>query len=98
MLCTDDPEQLSIGAEYIMNEKSLLHIDIFSYIDEPSTQVEKTEIRPETFEMGGLTFYMIENTRSYTVAWLTENFECYIGGAKDMEPEILKEIVCSMFN
>lgn len=97
ILYVDDPEQLIIDATYYLNEGRPLNISIASYTDEPSGQVEKTDAAPETFEVGGITFYLIENTVNYTVAWLTDHYECYIGGAKGMDQETLREIVYSMF-
>ena len=98
VLYIDDPEQLIIVATYYLNDGNPLHISIQSYTDEPNRQVEKTDTPPETFEAEGIMFYLVENTANYTVAWVTNHYECYIEGAKGMEAETLKDMVYSMFD
>lgn len=91
----DDPEWLFIYAEYT-NGTSILPITITSYTDVPSAQIEKTDKPPEIFEIDGTTFYLIENTQNYTVAWCTDHYECYICGTLGQK-ENLQKIVYSMF-
>lgn len=91
-----DPELLLVYAEYT-DGTDTLQISIMSYTDEPSGQIEKNDKSPETFEIGGITFYLIENTKNYTVAWCTDHYECYICGALNQK-ENLKKMVYSMFD
>lgn len=90
----DDSDLLSLSVTY-SNGSDYLTMTIMSYENEPSTIVQKIDIPPETFEAGGITFYLIENTANYTVAWVTERYECYIDG---VDQSTLQEMVYSMFN
>ncbi len=92
----DDPEWLYIYAEY-MGGADTLQISVVSYTDEPSAQIEKNDTPPEAFEVAGNTFYLIENTANYTVAWCTDHYECYILGALSQK-ENLKKMAYSMFD
>lgn len=91
-----DPELLLVYAEYT-DGTDTLQISIMSYTDEPSGQIEKNDKPPETFEIGGITFYLIENAKNYTVAWYTDHYECYICGALNQK-ETLKKMVYSMYD
>lgn len=89
-----NPEWFSIYAEYT-DGTGTLQIIIMSYTDEPSGQIEKNDKTPESFEIGGITFYLIENAKNYTVAWCTDHYECYICGALNQK-ETLKKMAYSM--
>lgn len=41
---------------------------------------EKDPGSPETFERGGVTYYLMSNTGSYFISWLSGNVECMISG------------------
>lgn len=92
-----DGQQLSLEAVYT-NGENLLSISIISHNGDPSGQIEKTDKDPEIFEVGNMTFYLVENIRNYTVIWLTEHYECIIIAPLSVERVVLKDIVYSMFD
>lgn len=94
-LYSDDPESLSVYAEYFSEENALLFV-IKSYTDEPSMQIEKTDTAPQIFNIGEETFYLIENSTNQTIAWFTPHFECYITSAFDQQN--IQRIMQSMSN
>ena len=93
----DGTQLFSLDADYKKGE-DFLSISIYSYSDRPSMQVEKTDDPVETFEAGNRTFYLMRNTNNYSVAWLTEHYECLILAPLSVEPDELKDIVYSMFD
>lgn len=93
----DDPEILAIFADYRSpDQSSSIGIQIMWYEEEPLTSVEKVNKPPELFEVNGQTFYLIENEASYTAAWVTERFECYLSGTLEQK-DVLRKMVESMF-
>ena len=82
-----------LSAGYESDTGEHLGIDIMRYSAEPSVQVEKNDTSVETFEINGVTVFLVENSVNYTLAWLTEHYECYISGA---DQHVLREIVNSM--
>lgn len=90
-----NPEDFVLHASY-RSDENILGVDILSYTGEPGAQIEKIDGDPKPFEAGGITFYLIQNTKNHIAAWFTEHYECYISGAHDMEYEVLEEIVLSM--
>ena len=80
------------------NDGMLVDVDVMRRVDGASTQVEKTDAPVEIFKLGGITFYLIENTNNYTVAWMTEHYECYISTPRKSGKDVSREIVSSMFN
>ena len=87
----------TLSASYENGER-LLGIDITRYSSEPTIQAEKADTTVESIEINGITFYFIENTNNCTVAWVTEHYECYIAGARNMSIDALREMVYSMFD
>ena len=69
---------------------------IMSYDEEPATQVEKNDVSVEVIESNGITFYLIENTSSYIVAWYDEQYEYYVSG--NLNKEVLWETAISMYS
>ena len=67
----------SLHASY-EGPRDTIGISIMRYTDEPIIQAEKSETLVDTFESSGVTFYILDNRESFTIAWCTENFECYI--------------------
>ena len=80
------------------NDGYSLGIEIVHYSDKPAQQVEKTDTIVESIEIDGITFHFIENTDNHTVAWATEHYECYIAGPYNMDMDILRKMVYSMFD
>ena len=93
----DNLNVFALNAKY-ENDGNLLSVSITRYTDESVKQVEKTDTIVESTEINGTIFHFIENTDSYTVAWVTELYECYIVGPYNMGLDILREIVYSMLN
>ena len=93
-LCFPDGTPWDISAEYINGTVALV-IDILNYEDEPSMQVEKTDAPVETFTVNDITVYLLENINNNTAAWVTEHYECYIGGA--VEKSELRQMVLSIY-
>ena len=91
----EDPFYMFFYANYL-NGNNYIGIDIVSYEGEPTMQVQKTDSTIKTVEKDGITFYLIENDVGHTIAWCTEQYECYISGESDKD--ILWGIAISMFN
>lgn len=79
------------------NDDTTICFNIRRYADIPEQQVEKEGTVVGTFEFHGITFSMIENSHNRIIAWTTEQYECYISGAYDLDQNVLQEIACSMF-
>ena len=71
---------MRLMAEY-SNGTSCLFIQVKSYQDKPSIQVEKTAAPVETFAVNDTTVYLLENINNNSAVWVTEHYECLIGGA-----------------
>lgn len=96
---TDDPASLSLGVSYVKEDVGgFLDIDIMSYDKVITTQVEKTDASVVDFEINGTTFYLMENINNYTIAWLTDHYECYLSAPISMDKETLYKITESMFD
>lgn len=99
LFVTDDLE-----ADYFMLRAGYVHdgdtfaIVMMRYAGGPAIQAENGSTSVESREMGGITFYLIENSDNYTVAWVTEHYECYMFGSYDMGTDVLWKMVESMFN
>ena len=93
-MCLDDPFLRTFSAFYTDGEK-FASIGIMSYEGEPVAQVEKTDSSVETTEKNGRTFYLIQNTGNYTIAWYTDQYEYYLS-SNDGE-DILWQVAESMF-
>lgn len=84
-----------LSATYTSEDMGVMHIIFDLYTDQPAMMVIKSDADPEVFQIEDVTFYLIENSRNYTLAWLTEHYECYISAA---DPELLREMAQSMFD
>jgi len=89
-----DGDFICIAAEYLNGNNSLL-VEIRNCQNEPSMQIEKTNTPVKTFVVNGLTVYLLENTNNNMAAWVTEHYECYIGGTVDKSE--LQQIVKSAY-
>lgn len=95
---TDDSGSLSLGVSYAKEGVvGFLDLDIMSYDKVITTQVEKTDASVVAFEIGGTTFYLMENINNYTIAWLTDHYECYLSAPISMDKDTLYQITESMF-
>lgn len=71
-------------------------ITIMNYEGEPTVVVQKTDDPVETMEANGITFYLMENTSSDTVAWYDDQYEYYISG--NLSKDILWKTAISMYD
>ncbi len=92
--CWPDGDFICIAAEYLNGNNSLL-VEVRNCQNEPSIQIEKTNAPVKTFVVNGLTVYLLENTNNNMAAWVTEHYECYIGGTVDKSE--LQQIVKSAY-
>lgn len=73
--------------------EEILHYNIMRYTGEPHNQVQKNEMAVEKIQTGNTTYYLVKNEANYTLAWVTDHYECYIAAP---EKEVLIEIAQSM--
>ena len=99
LFVTDDPETdyFTLRAGYVYDGNAF-SITMMRYAGGPAMQAENAKTAVESREIGGITFYLVENSDSYTIAWATEHYECYVFGAYDMGLDVLWRMVESMFN
>ena len=94
VLALDDPFLRSFSASYT-NGEGRVSIYIKSYEGEPDTQVQKIGGPVESAVKDGITFYLVQNTKNWTIAWCTDQYEYYIGSKEGKDT--LWEVVESMF-
>ena len=94
VLAVDDSFLRSFSASYTDGE-GRVGIDIKSYCGEPTMQVQKINSPVESVVKDGITFYLIQNTKNWTIAWYTDQYEYYIGSKEGKD--ILWKVVESMF-
>ena len=94
VLALDDPFLRTFDVIYTNGEK-IIGIGIMNYEDEPSTQVQKIDGPVESMVKDGITFYLIQNTNNWTVAWCTGQYEFYVSSKEGKD--ILWQVVESMF-
>ena len=58
-------------------------------------QVEKTDAPVETFVVNDTMVYLLENINNNAAAWITEHFECLIGGR--VTKSELRQMVLSIY-
>lgn len=92
--CWPDGGLIYLSAEYLNYNNSLL-VEIKNCQGEPRLQIEKTDTPVETFVVNGLTVYLLENVNNTMAAWVTDHYECYIGGTVDRNQ--LQQIVKSVY-
>lgn len=89
-----DGSLIGLYAEYY-DGINFLQIHIECCNGDASIQAEKTDAPIESFQVDGLTVYLLENVNSHSAAWATEHYECYISGAVDKHT--LKQMVFSAY-
>lgn len=77
VLAVDDPFLRTYAASYTDGE-GRAGIDIKSYEGEPLTQVQKTDDPVKFLNKNGHTFYLLQNTENYTIAWYTDQYEYFL--------------------
>ena len=85
---------IGLTAEYV-NGENILIIGFESYQNKPSMQVEKTDAPVETFVVNDTMVYLLENINNNAAAWITEHFECLIGGR--VTKSELRQMVVSIY-
>ena len=66
-----------------------------SYEGAPAMQVQKMDGPVESMVKDGITFYLIPNTKDWTIAWYTDQYEYYVSSKEGKD--ILWQVVESMF-
>ena len=94
VLAVDDPFLRSFSASYTDGER-IIAIDIRSYDGTPATQVQKIGDPVESVVKDGITFYLVQNTKDWTIAWCTNQYEYFIGSKEGKD--ILWQVAESMF-
>ncbi|MDE6901335.1 MAG: DUF4367 domain-containing protein [Lachnospiraceae bacterium] len=92
--CRTNGDLIGMAAEY-SNGTYTLFVEFNNYRDEPSMQIEKTDVPVETFAVHDTTVYLLENINNNAAAWMTEHFECCITGA--VEKSELQQMVLSIY-
>ncbi|MDE6259295.1 MAG: DUF4367 domain-containing protein [Oscillospiraceae bacterium] len=94
VLAMDDPFLRSFSVSYT-DGKGIISIGIMNYEGEPATQVQKVDGSVESMVKDGITFYLIQNTKDWTIAWCTDQYEYYV--SSKVGKDILWQVVESMF-
>ncbi len=94
VLAVDDPLLRSFSASYTDGE-GRVSVNVISYEGEPATQVQKIGGPVESVVKDGITFYLVQNTKNWTIAWCTDQYEYYIGSKEGKD--ILWQVAESMF-
>lgn len=94
VLSDDDPFLRVFEANYVNNE-GFVSIGIMSYEGAPAMQVQKIDGPVESMAKGGITFYLIQNTNDWTIAWYTDQYEYYVSSKEGKDT--LWPVVESMF-
>jgi len=94
VLVVDDPLLRSFSASYTDGE-GRVSVNVISYEGEPATQVQKIGGPVESVVKDGITFYLVQNTKNWTIAWCTDQYEYYIGSKEGKD--ILWQVAESMF-
>lgn len=95
VLSVDDPYLCTFSASYT-DGVGRVGIDIMSYEGEPANQVQKTDGLVGSVKKDKVTFYLIQNTENYTIAWYTDQYEYYLTSKEGKD--ILWKMVESMFS
>lgn len=90
----EEPYMFMLSATYVHPEKRAISFDVSAHFNTSFATVEKGEGEVETWTKQGTTYYLVENSKNYAIAWVTDHFECYLGGP---EKEKLKGIADSMY-
>lgn len=91
----EEPYMFMLSATYEHpSEMKMVCFDVCAHFNTSFATVEKSPGEVETWTEQGTTYYLVEDSRNYTVSWLTEHFECHLGGP---DKEALKAMVDSMY-
>lgn len=90
----EEPYMFMLSATYVHPEKRAISFDVSAHFNTSFATVEKGEGEVETWTEQGTTYYLVENSKNCAIAWVTDHFECYLGGPKKEE---LKGMADSMY-
>ena len=78
------PMQRIYRAQYMNGEQELI-ITVREYLDGKPHYVEQSEGVVEEYEVGGITYYLLENNKEIRAVWIVDSFECSIAGHVKIE-------------
>lgn len=91
-LSNNSSKNISIFSTYEYSDQPLT-FDIRTRTNASFSIVEKTDAPVESTVIHQVPCYVIQNTQNYTVAWLTDHYECYLSGP---EKNVLIQIARSI--
>ena len=89
----DTPKQRQYVAKYKNGEK-VIKVWIEDYLDSDPVQIEQDETVVEVYESNGVKYYIFSDIDSLQVAWVRDNYACYISGPLSLSE--IKQIVDSI--
>jgi len=89
----DTPKQRQFVAKYINGEKEI-KVWIEDYLDSDPVQIEQDETVVEVYEAKGIKYYIFTDIDSLQVAWVRDNYACYISGPLSLSE--IKQIIDSI--
>lgn len=90
----EEPYMFMLAATYVHPEKRTISFDVMTHSNMSFSTVEKNSGEVEAWTVQGKTYYFMENSKNHTIAWVTDHFECYLGGP---EREELQAMVDSIY-
>lgn len=90
----EEPYMFMLSATYVHPEKRTISFDVMTHSNMSFSTVEKNSGEVEAWTVQGKTYYFMENSKNHTIAWVTDHFECYLGGP---EREELQAMVDSIY-
>ena len=87
------PKETRIFAIY-KNGDNLIQVSIRRLNETKSEDIEKSENFIEAYEVNGVTYYLFKNLEKIKVAWVVDDFECYISARITIEE--MKNIINSI--
>lgn len=89
----EEPYMFMLSATYVHPEKRAILFDVAAHFNTSFATVEKGEGEVETWTKQGTTYYLVENSKNYVIAWVTEHFECYLGGPEREELQAMVDTI-----
>lgn len=89
----ESPLQRIVSAKYDSGENSI-RIRITDYLDAYPAQVEQSDVLIEIYTHNGIDYYLFDNYKQLKAVWITDNFECSIGGSLSISE--IKEMIDSI--
>ena len=75
----------NLSAMYKSCDDDYFGIEVMRYTVRPNNQIEKVDGEVGSIQINGITVLIIKNNTNYTLAWCTDNYECYIFGTNQEE-------------